>query len=391
MPESLACNRAEAAEPVEPRLLCLSDFQYDLPPDRIALTPAAVRSESRLLCLDGATGQREDRHFWELADQLRPADLLVFNDTQVLKARLWARKATGGRVEILIERLLSPQRALTLLRTGKPPRMGTHLFVEEGPTLRIEDRHENFWVLSLTEGDFDSLMARVGHVPLPPYIPRPDDAHDADRYQTVYARQPGAVAAPTAGLHFDAALLATLAARGVETAFLTLHVGSGTFQPVRVENLAQHRMHAEWLSVDEGLCQQVAATRRRGGRVVAVGTTSVRALETAAAGGILAPYQGDTRLFIRPGFQFRVVDALVTNFHLPGSTLLMLVAAFAGVDRIQEAYRHAVEAGYRFFSYGDAMFLTRNESNRLDPSPPSPLSLKGRGGEKPRIQGSLSP
>ena len=334
-----------------------SDFRFDLPEHLIAQWPAKERSASRLLVLD-RRGEVTDRCFTDLPELLGPDDLLVFNDTRVMKARLFGHKETGGRVEILIERLLEADRALAQVRASKTPRQGGRIFIGDFE-LRVEGREEDLFLLSLNDGDFDTLMAVHGHMPLPPYIRREDQDFDESRYQTVYARESGSVAAPTAGLHFDEALLARLEDKGVRQARVTLHVGAGTFQPVRTEALADHRMHAEWLSVDQEVCDAVAETRRRGGRVVAVGTTSVRSLETAARSGELRPYEGETRLFITPGYQFRVVDAMITNFHLPESTLLMLVCAFAGHAEVMAAYRHAVEREYRFFSYGDAMFLER--------------------------------
>jgi len=340
-----------------------SDFHFDLPPDLIAQRPLASRGASRLLCLEGATGRVEDRRFADLPDLLRPGDLLVFNDTRVMRARLFGRKESGGRVELLVERLLGADQALAHLRSSKSPKTGGRLVLESGARLECLGREGDLFHLLALDLDFPTLMERYGHIPLPPYIQRPDEAEDLERYQTLYARRLGAVAAPTAGLHFDAAMLERLKAMDVASAHVTLHVGAGTFQPVRVENLDEHPMHAEWLEVDEECRAQVEAARARGGRVVAVGTTSVRSLETAAIhddpDGSLSPFRGETRLFIRPGYRFRVVDAMITNFHLPESTLLMLVSAFSGHEAIIAAYRHAVAAGYRFFSYGDAMFLTR--------------------------------
>jgi len=337
----------------------LSDFHYDLPDELIAQHPAKQRGASRLLCLDGPSGAISDRMFQDLPTLLQPGDLLVFNNTRVMAARLYGQKASGGRVELLVERLLGEREALAHVRASKSPKVGSDLLVE-GARLTVTGRDDGLFRLSLAEGSFTALMDLHGHMPLPPYIRRPDDDADQSRYQTVYARKPGAVAAPTAGLHFDQAMLDRLTVMGVEQAFVTLHVGAGTFQPVRVEDIAQHRMHAEWVEVSQQVVDQVAATRARGGRVVAVGTTSVRSLESAAAdSGQLQAYAGDSRLFITPGYRFRVVDALLTNFHLPESTLMMLVSAFAGYDHVMAAYRHAVAQRYRFFSYGDAMFLTR--------------------------------
>lgn len=336
-----------------------SDFRFDLPAALIAQHPLAERTASRLLVLDGASGEHRDRMFGDLPTLLDPKDLLVFNDTRVLPARLFARKETGGQAEILVERLVAPRRVTAQVRASKSPRPGTQLLLADGARLTVVGREDDFFVLESASADFADLMSRHGHTPLPPYIDRPDDAVDRERYQTVYGRRDGAVAAPTAGLHFDAVMLGRLQAMGVAIAHVTLHVGAGTFQPVREDDLDKHRMHAEWLEVNEQVCAQVAAARARGGRVVAVGTTTVRSLETAAATGELKPFCGDSRLFIRPGYRFRVIDAMLTNFHLPESTLLMLVCAFAGYEPVMAAYRHAVAAGYRFFSYGDAMFLTR--------------------------------
>ena len=335
----------------------LSDFHYELPADRIAQYPPARRGDSRLLVLDGPTGRTEDRHFQDLPDCLRPGDLLVFNDTRVIPARLHGVKDSGGRAEVLIERLLGPTRALAQVRASNPTRPGRQIRVGEG-SLRVIDRQGELYEHELEEGDLPSFLDRHGQVPLPPYILRTDEPADRERYQTVYAARPGAVAAPTAGLHFDQAMLDRLAAQGVRFGRVTLHVGAGTFQPVRSDRLDEHVMHAEQVEVGEEVCALAADTRRGGGRIVAVGTTAVRSLETAAADGALRPYRGDTRLFIRPGYRFRSLDLLLTNFHLPESTLLMLVCAFAGFEPVMAAYRHAIHAGYRFFSYGDAMLIS---------------------------------
>jgi S-adenosylmethionine:tRNA ribosyltransferase-isomerase len=333
-----------------------AEFQYELPDELIARHPAARRSDSRLLHLDARSGVISDRRFVDLPGLLRAGDLVVFNDTRVVPARLYGRKDSGGRVEILLERVLDGARALVQLRASKPPAAGSRIDLDGGGAARVEGRADDFWVLAFDQ-DPGAVFDRHGEMPLPPYLHRPAEELDRERYQTVYAREPGAVAAPTAGLHFDRPLLEAFAQSGIAAARLTLHVGAGTFQPVRVDDVAGHRMHAERVVVTAETCAAVAACRARGGRVVAVGTTTVRALESAAAGGALAPFAGDTRLFITPGFQFRVVDALVTNFHLPESTLLMLVCAFAGRKQVLDAYRHAVAARYRFFSYGDAMFV----------------------------------
>jgi S-adenosylmethionine:tRNA ribosyltransferase-isomerase len=331
------------------------DFHYELPEALIAQRPAPERAASRLLVLD-ARGAH-DRRFAELPQLLAAGDLLVVNDTRVIKARLLARKPTGGRVELLIERIEGAHRALCQLRASKATPPGTELVLDGGPRLTVGERRADLFEVASPELPIDELLEAHGHVPLPPYVERPDDGADRERYQTVYARAPGAVAAPTAGLHFDRPLLDALAARGVETASVTLHVGAGTFQPVRVDDLAGHTMHPERVEVGAATVAAIERTRARGGRVVAVGTTVVRSLESAASGGALVPYSGETRLFIVPGHRFSSVDLLVTNFHLPESTLLMLVAAFGGMQRVMAAYRHAVAARYRFFSYGDAMLV----------------------------------
>ncbi len=332
------------------------DFHYDLPPELIAQTPAAERPASRLLHLRREDGALFDRRFRDLPQLLRPGDLLVLNDTRVIPARLHGRKETGGRVEVLVERPLGEREALAHVRASKAPKPGTRLHFEEAATAEVTGREGDLFRL-VFDAPLMAVLDAHGHMPLPPYIEREDEAEDAERYQTVYAAHPGAVAAPTAGLHFDEALLAILAGQGVEQARVTLHVGAGTFQPVRVDDIREHRMHSEWLRVPADVVAAVERTRARGGRVVAVGTTVVRSLETAAREGELRPYEGETDIFITPGFRFRVVDALITNFHLPESTLLMLVSAFAGHETVMRAYRHAVEQRYRFFSYGDAMFI----------------------------------
>jgi len=334
-----------------------SDFHFDLPPELIAQQPLACRSDSRLLRLSRAAGDCSDYVFRQLPDLLAPGDLLVFNDTRVIPARLHGRKETGGRVEILMERLLDGQNGLAQIRASKSPTAGTRLILQDGTSLRVEGRETEFFLLHSVSENLDSVLQRLGHVPLPPYIQREDAALDQERYQTVYARRPGAVAAPTAGLHFDHPLLQTLQERGIRRVSVTLHVGAATFQPVRVDRVEDHQMHAEYLEVSREVCAAVTETRARGGRVIAVGTTSVRSLETAASGGALQPYRGESRLFIYPGFEFRVTDGIITNFHLPESTLLMLVSAFAGHNAIRAAYAHAVRSHYRFFSYGDAMLI----------------------------------
>lgn len=337
-----------------------SDFQFELPPELIAQHPPATRGDSRLLCLDGASGALEDRHFSALPDRLNPGDLLVFNDTRVIPARLFGMKASGGKVELLVERVLDERRVLAHLRASKPPKVGARMRVADAFEAEVIARRDDLYELRFHDArPVLDLLEQYGHVPLPPYIGRPDADEDRARYQTVFAREPGAVAAPTAGLHFDEAMLAKIRARGVEIAFVTLHVGAGTFQPLRVDDLHAHRMHPEFVSVSAALCGQVRAAHARGGRVIAVGTTVVRSLESASASGDIQPFQGETRLFIYPGYRFATVDAMVTNFHLPESTLLMLVCAFAGHEHVMNAYRHAVAARYRFFSYGDAMFILK--------------------------------
>jgi S-adenosylmethionine:tRNA ribosyltransferase-isomerase len=344
-----------------------SKFAYDLPEELIARYPCERRSDSRLLHLDGASGEIRDRKFTDLPDLLRRGDLLIFNDTRVLPARLHGLKDSGGRVELLLERTLDAHRVLVQLRASKPPRPSSRLTLNGGHRALVAGRCGEFWELRFEEEAL-GVFERSGEIPLPPYLHRAAEPLDRERYQTIYARVPGAVAAPTAGLHFDAAVLERLAGAGIATAHLTLHVGAGTFQPVRVDEIEAHRMHAERASVPAALCAEIAQARNRGGRVVAVGTTCVRALESAAEGATLAPFEGETRLFIRPGFRFRVVDALLTNFHLPESSLLMLVCAFGGQAQVLAAYRHAVAQRYRFFSYGDAMFVE-----------PAPAALGSRG------------
>jgi S-adenosylmethionine:tRNA ribosyltransferase-isomerase len=339
----------------------VSDFDYVLPPGLIAERPLRPRSSARLLQLAGG-GHLRDRRVSDLPDLLRADDLLVLNDTRVIPARLFGAKPTGGRVEVLVERILAPQRVLAHVRAGKTLKPGVTLRLGDSPGFEAEvlaRREELFELRFDGKEPVTALLERHGHVPLPPYIERADGPADRDDYQTLYARQPGAVAAPTAGLHFDEALLAAIAERGIRTAYVTLHVGAGTFQPIRVQRTEDHRMHAEYIQVEEAVCDAVAETRRRGGRVVAVGTTVVRSLEAAAGAGSLRPFVGDTRLFITPGYRFTVVDALLTNFHLPRSTLLMLVCAFAGFDTMMAAYQHAIVQRYRFYSYGDAMFAQR--------------------------------
>lgn len=352
----------------------VADFDYELPSELIAQDPLPERTGSRLLVLEGTAP--EDAVFADLGRWLRPGDLLVLNDTRVIPARVFGQKASGGRVEVLFERVLEGGReALAMVRASRAPAAGTRLQLADAAfEVEVTGRAGPFFRLALCgdgdggEQDLPALLHVHGQVPLPPYIERAPEHSDATRYQTVFAQREGAVAAPTAGLHFDDALLRGLRDSGVETATVTLHVGAGTFQPVKVEDTADHEMHAEWLEVSPELCAAVARCRERGGRVVAVGTTCVRALESAAAGGELEPFTGDTRLFIQPGYSFRVVDRVITNFHLPQSTLLMLVSAFAGYRRLFAAYAHAVSQRYRFFSYGDAMWLAPGDPDDQPPS-----------------------
>lgn len=341
----------------------VADFHFDLPEALIARHPLAERRASRLLVLDGPSGALSHRHFADLLEYLRPSDLMVFNNTRVIPARLFGQKESGGKLEILVERVLDSRRVLAHVRSSKSPKPGSKILIDGGAEAQMLQRHDALFELGFAE-DVLPLLERVGHMPLPPYIDRPDEATDRERYQTVYAERAGAVAAPTAGLHFDEGLLAAIREKGVDTAFVTLHVGAGTFQPVRVEKIEDHHMHSEWLEVGQDVVDAVAACRARGGRVIAVGTTSVRSLESAARDGQLKPFSGDTDIFLYPGRPFHVVDALVTNFHLPESTLLMLVSAFAGYPETMAAYAAAVEHEYRFFSYGDAMFITRNPAPR---------------------------
>jgi S-adenosylmethionine:tRNA ribosyltransferase-isomerase len=338
-----------------------SDFHYDLPPELIAQAPLSERSASRLLVVDVPIREFTDRRFTDLADYLRDGDLLVFNDTRVLPARLYGRKETGGAVEILIERVTGAHEAVAQLGVSKKPKPGSRILLDDGSALEVLGREGEFYTLRHPGPEtLEKLLLRLGHMPLPPYIARADEAADAERYQTIYAKAPGAVAAPTAGLHFDVPLLDALREKGVDFGYVTLHVGAGTFQPVRTENLADHVMHREWLNVGAELVEKIRRARARGRRVVAVGTTVVRALESALREGEVQPFAGETQIFIFPGYRIASVDALVTNFHLPESTLLMLVSAFAGRELMLDAYRHAVEQRYRFFSYGDAMLILPN-------------------------------
>jgi S-adenosylmethionine:tRNA ribosyltransferase-isomerase len=335
-----------------------SDFNYLLPDALIAQKPLAERDASRLLCMDKNSGQITDRQFTDFIDLITDQDLLVFNDTKVIPARLYGKKQSGGKIEILIERLLDDHHALAHVKASKSPKAGAIIELDQGYSCTVQGRADDLFIVEFASMTIMELLDLIGHIPLPPYITRADDASDLTRYQTVFAKEAGAVAAPTAGLHFNEALMANIKALNIQTAFVTLHVGSGTFQPVRAENLVDHVMHKEYFAVPQATVDAVQRTREQGGRVIAIGTTAVRALESASTSGQLSAGFGDTALFITPGYAFKSVDALLTNFHLPESTLLMLISAFAGYDEIRNAYQHAIKESYRFFSYGDAMFLS---------------------------------
>ncbi len=336
----------------------LDQFDYPLPSELIAQFPLPDRTASRLLHLHAQGFVFTDLRFTDLLGLLRTHDLLVFNNTKVVPARLYGNKDSGGKVELLMERMLDLHRMLAQIKASKSPKVGTRIYFKMDVSAEVIDRQGDFFIVEFDEDlDVGEFLEQYGHVPLPPYINRGDELEDKKRYQTIYARQKGAVAAPTAGLHFDNLMLDQLRKLRVDLAFLTLHVGAGTFQPVRVDNIEEHAIHAERIIVSQNTCDQIKKCKAKGGRVIAVGTTSVRALETAAKEGGIAPYDGDTSLFIYPGFEFNVVDALLTNFHLPKSSLLMLVSAFAGYETTMAAYRHAVQQQYRFYSYGDAMFI----------------------------------
>lgn len=359
--------------------MLVSEFQFDLPSELIARYPTKERTASRLLYLNGNTGEFVDQHFTDLLEHLNEGDLLVFNNTRVIPARLYGRKLSGGKVEALVERVLDKHRCLAHVRASKAPKEGTVLVFGEdklgegnGLTATMTERHDTLFELQFEgEAPLFDLLQQAGHMPLPPYIDRPDEDADQERYQTVYSKVLGAVAAPTAGLHFDQNLLAKLKEKGVNTAFVTLHVGAGTFQPVRVENILDHKMHAEYAEVSQEVVEQILQTKANGKRVIAVGTTSVRSIESAAQAvknpeHLIEPFFSDTSIFIYPGKTFKVIDALVTNFHLPESTLIMLVSAFAGYRTTMNAYAHAVIEKYRFFSYGDAMFIEKNPNALKD-------------------------
>ncbi len=345
----------------------LQDFSYELPDELIARKPCDNRTDSRLLKLNGAIGSVEHGQFLDVLDLVQPGDLMVFNNTRVIPARVFGQKETGGKLEILVERVVDEQNVLAHVRSSKSPKPGSIIVLQDGTRITMKERAGALFCLVFDQAvsAFD-VLDRLGQMPLPPYIDRACEDDDKERYQTVYAEHKGAVAAPTAGLHFDEPLLAQLKDKGVNIAFVTLHVGAGTFQPVRVDDIKTHQMHSEVMHIDEVTCEAVKATKAAGKRVIAVGTTSVRTLESAAQSGELKPYSGETDIFIYPGFSFNVVDALVTNFHLPESTLMMLVSAFAGFQCTMSAYAAAVKEQYRFFSYGDAMFITRNHDAHLD-------------------------
>ncbi|NNM51651.1 MAG: tRNA preQ1(34) S-adenosylmethionine ribosyltransferase-isomerase QueA [Pseudomonadales bacterium] len=338
--------------------MLVDDFDYELPDELIARYPSSERSGSRLLVVSDS-GLHHQR-FTDLPQFICPEDLLVFNNTQVMAARLFGKKATGGQVEMLIERIDAPCRARSHLKASKAPRQDSMIYLQDGTELKVLGRDGELFCLEFPE-IVTQVLERLGEVPLPPYLGRAQELMDRERYQTIYAEMPGSVAAPTAGLHFDQPLLNKLAEKGVASAYVTLHVGAGTFQPVRSDRIEDHVMHQEWFDVTEATVEAIRQCRERGGRVIAVGSTSARALESAAASGMLRAKQDETSIFISPGYRYRVVDAMITNFHLPRSTLLMLVAAFVGRDRMLDAYRCAIEQGYRFFSYGDAMLLERQE------------------------------
>ena len=341
------------------------DFYYDLPDDLIAFAPTEERSGSRLLCLEGNTGRIQHCQFTQLLDSLTAGDVMVFNDTKVIPARVFGLKASGGKVEILVERVVDEHSILAHIRASKSPKANAVITLEGGTEVTVIGRAgagDALFLIDFGKHNVFSVLDAIGHMPLPPYIAREDEPEDHERYQTVYGREPGAVAAPTAGLHFDEAMLAAIEKKGVTIAYVTLHVGAGTFQPVRVDNIADHVMHSEVITVSQMVCDTINQAKREGRRIIAVGTTSVRCLESAAQqGDELLPFQGETDIFITPGYTFKMVDALITNFHLSESTLLMLVSAFAGYEHTMLAYRQAVAEKYRFFSYGDAMFITRKE------------------------------
>lgn len=351
----------------------VSDFSFDLPEHLIARYPKANRTASRLMSLNGDTGNIQHQQFVDVLEQLNAGDLLIFNNTRVIPARMFGQKASGGKLEVLVERMLDEHRVLAHIRCSKSPKAGSEIILESSVTATMVARHGALFELAFPKNEkVLDILERIGHMPLPPYIDRPDEDSDKERYQTVYNEKPGAVAAPTAGLHFDDALLAKIQAKGVELAFITLHVGAGTFQPVKVDNIADHIMHAEYVEVPKTVVDKIKHTKKQGHNVVAVGTTTMRSIESAAKAArennvvdnniAIDEFYGDTDIFITPGYRFEIIDALITNFHLSESTLLMLVSAFSGYNNIMQAYKEAVAKEYRFFSYGDAMFLTRQKT-----------------------------
>lgn len=345
----------------------VSDFHFDLPDELIARYPQPERTASRLLQLDGNSGALQDGTFTDILDQVKPGDLVVFNNTRVIPARMFGRKESGGKLEVMVERVLDDKSILAHVRCSKSPKPGSTILIGENDeySALMVARHDALFELAFnSDKNVLTVLEEIGHMPLPPYIDRPDEDSDKERYQTVYNQKPGAVAAPTAGLHFDEQLLEKIKAKGVEFAFVTLHVGAGTFQPVKVDKITEHHMHAEYVEVPQQVVDAINATKARGGRIIAVGTTSVRSIESAAQDALnkgtpLAPFFGDTEIFIFPGYEYQLVDCLITNFHLPESTLIMLVSAFAGYENTMNAYKHAVENKYRFFSYGDSMFIKK--------------------------------
>ncbi len=339
-------------------MYALTDYDYTLPEHQIARYPVEKRTQSRLLAIDKNTQQWADRQFLDLAHYLRPGDLLVMNNSKVMPARLYGHKSSGGKVEILIERLLGQNRALAHLRASKSPKSGQTILLDNGDLIAVIKRENDLFIIEALGGrSWADIMEEAGEIPLPPYFQREAEITDKNRYQTVYAHSDGSVAAPTAGLHFDTPFLEYLELGGTELAYLTLHVGAGTFQPVRTQDIREHRLHHECVEVPDSVCQAIVRTQKRRGRVIAVGTTTVRSLETAAQTGSLLPFKGESNLFIYPGYEFKVIDGLLTNFHLPQSSLLMLVSAFAGYDTTMSAYQHAIRAQYRFYSYGDCMLI----------------------------------
>ena len=336
--------------------MLLSEFDFDLPKQLIAQHPPENRTDSRLLV---ASKPIVDAHFHQILDFIKPGDLLVMNNTRVIPARLFGHKASGGKVEIMIERLLNEKQVLAMMKASRAPKIGSFIMLENGDEAQVLSKENGFYTLEFNTSSLLDLLDQVGHIPLPPYIERSDKQEDLDRYQTVFARHEGAVAAPTAGLHFDDTLLEQLKQQDIDHAFVTLHVGAGTFQPVKADKIVEHKMHSEYYEINQLTVDKISQTKAKGGRIIAVGTTAVRSLESSARGGSLKAVKEETDIFIYPGYQFQVVDMMITNFHLPKSSLLMLVSAFIGQERMMEIYQHAIDKEYRFFSYGDAMLLER--------------------------------